>query len=92
MGDLFSREAAIDAIAGLPNAGLQWYVSIERVFKAIEKLPSIEEKPKTDMFECTCYRISYSIKQLMGLRNYMIDSYAPKYCPNCGAKMESENE
>ena len=39
-----------------------------------------------NMFECTSCGVAYTTQQLNGLRNYNTDPYAPKYCPNCGAK------
>ena len=41
-----------------------------------------------NMLKCTCCGTPYTTQQLNGLRNYDTDPYAPKFCPNCGAKME----
>ena len=40
-----------------------------------------------NMFECTYCGVVYTTQQLNGLRNYDVDPYAPKFCPNCGADM-----
>jgi len=47
MSDLISRQASIDAIRKLPNAGIHWFVSAEAVFDALLELPSAQpERPK----------------------------------------------
>ena len=43
--DCISRQAAIEAIRKLPNAGIHWFVSAEAVFDALLKLPSAQQKP-----------------------------------------------
>lgn len=45
-----------------------------------------------NMFECTSCKVTYTTQQLNGLRNYSTDPYAPKYCPNCGAKMKGADD
>ena len=40
-----------------------------------------------NMFECTHCRVVYTTQQLNGLRNYDVDPYAPRFCPNCGSRM-----
>lgn len=48
MSDLISREAAINALAKLPNAGIQWYISFENAMYVLENLPTVEPEPLTD--------------------------------------------
>jgi len=62
--------------------------------------PSIEPERKKgkwnfigdNMFECTYCGVVYTTQQLNGLRNYDVDPYAPKFCPNCGADMREEQD
>ncbi len=42
MSDLIDRQAAIEAIRKLPNAGMHWFVSAEVIFDALLKLPSVQ--------------------------------------------------
>lgn len=42
MNDLIDRQAAIEAIRKLPNAGMHWFVSAEAVFDVLLKLPSAQ--------------------------------------------------
>lgn len=77
--DLISRQAAIDAIKKDVMGGLNY----ERVIK---ELPSIQPKQKTgrwidmdDHVMCSC----------CGATHYGADK---NYCPNCGAKMKSEEK
>lgn len=46
MQDLISRQAAIETIRKLPNAGIHWFVSAEAVFDALLKLPSAQSSLK----------------------------------------------
>lgn len=73
----------------------------EAIRKAMDKMPTIEPERKKgkwnftgdNMFECTYCGAVYTTQQLNGLRNYDVDPYAPKFCPNCGADMrEEQNE
>ena len=57
--------------------------------------PTIEERKSgrwnfigDNLFECTCCLVVYSKQQLNGLRNDNSDPYVPRFCPNCGVKME----
>ena len=45
-----------------------------------------------NMFECTNCKVVYTTNQLNSLRNYDTDPYAPRFCPNCGAKMIEPQE
>ena len=68
--------------------------------KTILDLPSAkhEQKPGKwnfigdNMFECTNCKVVYTTNQLNSLRNYDTDPYAPRFCPNCGAKMIEPQE
>lgn len=46
MSDLIDRQAAIEAIRKLPNAGVHWLVSAEAVFDALLKLPSAQPEQR----------------------------------------------
>ena len=75
--------------------GLEPYVKLSDVVWAIAKLPSAEPQRKTgkwltsdDMYEtgvCSCCR--YDTREPV---SYVITNF--EYCPNCGAKMEGEND
>lgn len=40
--DTISRQAAIDAIRRLPNAGMHWFISAEAVLKVLSEMPPAE--------------------------------------------------
>ena len=42
MDDTISRQAVLDAIRRLPNAGIHWFVSAESVLKVVLNLPSAQ--------------------------------------------------
>ena len=78
--------------------GYQWHYHTEA--EAIEAWNRRAERNKGEwnfigdnMFECTHCGVVYTTQQLNGLRNYDVDPYAPRFCPNCGADMRTnENE
>lgn len=64
--DTIYRQAAIEAIRKLPNAGIHWFVSAEAVFDALLKLPSAQsesqwtscnERPPKEGQDILAYRI-----------------------------------
>lgn len=71
-------------------------MNAEKALDVIETLLSTEPERKKgkwnfigdNMFECTHCGVIYTTQQLNGLRNYDIDPYVPRFCPNCGAGME----
>ena len=56
--DTISRQAAIEAIRRLPNAGIRWFVSAEAVFDALLNLPSAqpERTPMQELLDVTADR------------------------------------
>ena len=93
MNDLISRQAAIDAVHYYIESGYKC-----DIFQELKDLPSVEPERKKgewnfigdNMFECTHCRVVYTTQQLNGLRNYDVDPYAPRFCPNCGADLRGE--
>ena len=64
--------------------------------QVLREQPTIEPERKTgkwnfigdNMFECTCCGIAYTAQQFGSLKNHANDKRFPRFCPNCGAKME----
>ena len=89
--DLISRQAALD------DAHRQiWYRlnpnMKERIDTWLVSLPAVQPKQKTGRWEHDCgHFASRWICSQCGYKFYFEKSEA-KYCPNCGAKMESDNE
>lgn len=99
--DLISRQAAIDAVEKESQLdGAYGYMDTKSIVDLLNNLPSVTPKRKTgkwnfigdNMFECTSCGVVYTTRQLNSLRNYDMDPYAPKFCPNCGADMRGEQE
>lgn len=85
MGDLISREQAIDAVdIGNLHRGI-----VEALQNIISELPSAEKTGKwinhKDEHRCSCCG-----EVVTGDWYYEDDAYS--YCPNCGARMVNENE
>ena len=87
MTDLISRQAAIDEIKAL----YEWHdtVTEDRTIDHLKRLPSADVEPvktgkwlaigNTGLAACSC--------------GYITDRYSIyNYCPNCGARMEADNE
>ena len=89
--DLISRQAALD------DAHRQiWYRlnpnMKERIDTWLVSLPAVQPKQKTGRWEHDCGHFANRwICSQCGYKFYFEKSEA-KYCPNCGAKMESDNE
>lgn len=89
--DLISRQAALD------DAHRQiWYRlnpnMKERIDTWLVNLPAVQPKQKTGRWEHDCGHFANRwICSQCGYKFYFEKSEA-KYCPNCGAKMESDNE
>ena len=102
MDDLISRQAAIDVLAEMQGRCTSKAALIQnsKIWQQIKDLPSAkhEQKPGRwnfigdNMFECTNCKVVYTTNQLNSLRNYDTDPYAPRFCPNCGAKMDEEGK
>ncbi len=88
--DLISRQAALD------DAHRQiWYRlnpnMKERIDTWLVNLPAVQPKQKTGRWEHDCGHFANRwICSQCGYKFYFEKSEA-KYCPNCGAKMESDN-
>lgn len=85
--DLISRQAAIDylldALYDLDEAD---YVDKEFIEEELKRVPSVQPKQKTGRWipnKHTDTVLCSECKKCYG------DDY--KFCPNCGAKMESDN-
>lgn len=70
-------------------------IAVHEAIEIIQQSQPEREKGKwnfigDNMFECTYCGVVYTTQQLNGLRNYNVDPYTPKFCPNCGAPMVSE--
>ena len=88
MSDLIRRQDAIDAIQKLPNAGIQWFVNAESVFKVLEELPSAERKHgKWIHYDEGDFDYDYKCS----LCGYAVWDNSD-YCPNCGARMCDSND
>jgi len=93
-GDLISRQAAIDAVnIGNLHPGIVWALQ-----SILEELPSVTpQEPKTghwesfdltygrDIYKCSVCKCTADVPTVLGIPMF-------KYCPNCGAKMESEDK
>ena len=80
--DLISRQAAIDylldALYDLDEAD---YVDKEFIEEELKRVPSVQPKQKTGRWiDDNCSECG----------QYVYHGDANNYCPNCGAKMESE--
>lgn len=95
MSDLISRQAAIDAVTeGLKGIFVE-YRDIAK--KMIGKLPTAEPERKTGKWipqtgggYCCSQCGRYALHDVDG--NFALLFTKSKYCPNCGAKMEMEDE
>lgn len=105
MYDLISRKDAIDAIStwdkfGVDehcrvvrwHEGLEPYIHLRDVVKAIENLPSAQKKGEwifdnryayIERYICSSCNESYKVDTCMGKPMW-------NYCPNCGADMRKE--
>ena len=97
-GDNVSRQAVLDYIHRILNQGTGKKKSFEFIQKYVEKLPSVKPQEKMghwnfigdQMFECSECKHIFTQRQLESWRTYTYESEFPNYCPNCGARMESE--
>lgn len=85
MGDLISRQAAIDEIKAL----YEWHeiVTEDRAIDHFKRLPSAEPERKSGKwipFDIPWYKCS----ECGAVRENK--SFMENFCPNCGAKMDQE--
>ena len=98
MDDLISRQAAIDFIKDhsypvrYDNTSIEQGMTITGIEQALNEMPIIQPKQKTGRWEHDGGHFANRwICSQCGYKFYFEKSEA-KYCPNCGAKMESDNE
>lgn len=96
MSDLISRQAALAAIDKNRDALLlsgmtgEEHILVHYGRRSIEDLPTIDPVKHGKWIEINddpwgtfeCDRCGYIVKDIY--------RYPPKYCPNCGARMEAE--
>ena len=100
VGELISRQAAIDAMAELQGrastkAELK---GISKAWKRIKALPSVQ--PKRGLWiddgselGCQCSQCGKTLDEYINCgTEYMTLTEIPKFCPNCGADMRGEQD
>ena len=104
--DTLEQELCEDVISREDVINLKWQGEASEEFlegyaNAIEDarvLPSVKPQEKMghwnfigdQMFECSECKHIFTQRQLESWRTYTYESEFPNYCPNCGARMESE--
>lgn len=97
-----AREIMREHQSGFVKLNPRW-CAIDRLIEDSEKLEQIERQkgkwvtkfhgfppePYTTCSNCN-YDIDFEICKLVKADAFTIKPYRPKYCPNCGAEMESE--
>ena len=91
MADLIDRQQAIDAVA-------KWFYDVfgitesdgtATIFKRLRELPSAQpERKKGKWIEHNPHKWGLGIIYECSECGYEMDCEEPKYCPNCGARME----
>jgi len=98
MGDLISRQAAIEAINKAFERVFAWDGTSPLGDKVLENVPSAQperRKGKWDfmgwqMFQCSECKHTFTQDFLEGWRGYTYEPFFPPFCPNCGADMRGE--
>ena len=95
--DLISRQAAIDFIkehsypVRYDNTSIEQGMTVTGIEQALNEMPSIQPNQKTGRWEHDGGHFANRwICSQCGYKFYFEKSEA-KYCPNCGAKIESDN-
>lgn len=83
-GDLISREETLTAFADYVGSGMSMD-DYDALWNIVTKMPSVKQEPKTGHRE---YNDIYD-HYLCGNCKTIVMDY-DNYCPNCGARMESE--
>jgi len=86
--DAISRQAVIDAIYANGVWENEYNLTSSRIKKAVEVLPSVTPAEKVGHW-IDVDRIWFKCSGC-GANRKMMPAYKEYYCPNCGAKMESE--
>ena len=88
--DTISRQATISFIENVPY--IKDHQNVGDLIKEwLEQIPAVQPKQKTGRWEHDCGHFANRwICSQCGYKFYFEKSEA-KYCPNCGAKMESDN-
>ena len=94
--DCISRQQAIDKMQELEDEDIEAYGCAipegfdgKRAIEALKTLPSIQPKPKTGHWKKL--NVGYGCSECSLATNESgVDFY--RFCPNCGAKMESEDK
>ena len=93
MSDLISRQAAIDAVMELIEAGYEWRSGVSRkisllnaVYCALEDIPSAEPVRHGKWIYENNYKCSLCGKWIDVLRG----TAGMRYCPHCGARMDED--
>ena len=89
--DLISREAALEAIHNLQTA-FGWGNGLHEmdIHKVLLKIPAVDAAPVVHGRWTGNYRSHCSVCDWFDV-NAFIGNYT-KFCPNCGAKMDKEEE
>ena len=91
--DLISRQAAIKSLNQFRIESMLKHEDVSKIWEcedAIMQCPSVQPEQKTGRWELA---IGYDPKRRVMCDQCRKMAYEPsKYCPNCGAKMESEKK
>lgn len=88
--DLISRQAAIDhLIDALYDLDEADYVDKEFIEEELKRVPSVQPKQKTGRWIICCDGYYPYCSQCS---NEPQNRAMTKYCPNCGTKMESDDD
>ena len=97
MDDLISRQAAIDALDGLPNCPNGYSDTYDKacIIGVLEELPSAQPERKTGKWGEAHRRGVLTYADIYAECSAchsepVFNGWEMRYCPNCGAKMEEE--
>ena len=95
--DTISRQAAIDALVKQTNLTWEHLKTIYPMLNVFEKLPSAERHGHwindNHLIKCSICEKPIPLRRVVLHGEVMWEDNSPvKYCPNCGAKMDLEEE